>query len=81
MSNAKGAKRSWLVDLKSGNGSLSESEDKADCMITISDADFVQLVDGKLNPQQAFMQGKIKIKGNMMLAQKLQVLFDANKRK
>jgi len=26
---------------------------------------------GKLNPQQAFMKGQLKIKGNMMLAQKL----------
>ena len=37
---------------------------------------FVQFqVTGKLNPQKAFMQGKLKIKGNIMLSQKLQALL------
>ena len=45
---------------------------KADVTITISDGDFVNLMEGKLNPQKAFFQGKLKIKGNMGLAMKLQ---------
>lgn len=36
---------------------------KADLTINISDDDFVALSLNKLNPQQAFMQGKIKLKG------------------
>ena len=36
---------------------------------------------GKLNPQLAFMKGKLKIKGNIMLTQKLKSLIDANKPK
>ena len=44
---------------------------KADVTITIKDGDFVQLVEGKLNAQTAFMSGKIKIKGNMGLAMKM----------
>jgi len=31
--------------------------------------------DGKLNSQMAFMQGKLKIKGDMNLAMKLQAIF------
>lgn len=39
--------------------------------------DFVKLMQGKLNAQQAVMSGAIKIAGNMMLAQKLRFLAEA----
>jgi len=70
-----GTKRIWLADLKK-EGVVREADDstKADCIIAISDDDFVKLMNGQLNAQQSFMQGKIKIKGNMMLAQKLRLL-------
>lgn len=63
--DSTGEGKSWLVDLSSGNGSISEasSTDKSDCAITIKDSDFVKLVNGKLNAQSAFMTGKLKIKG------------------
>jgi len=32
-------------------------------------------VNGELNPMMAFMQGKIKVKGEMALALKLQSIF------
>jgi len=61
----------WIIDLKNGSGKVYKGEDKADATISISDADFVALAEGKMNGMQAFMQGKLKIQGNMMLAQKL----------
>jgi len=67
-------KKSWVVDLKSGTGSIKQSEEKADCIIGIKDDDFVKLMTGKLNAQNAFMEGKLKIKGNMAFAQKLRFL-------
>jgi len=69
-------KRYWLLDLKQGSGSINLVDDKAkaDCTIAISDDDFVKLMKGTLNPQQAFMKGQIKLRGNLMLAQKLQLL-------
>jgi len=70
-----GKKKSWFVDLKTGKGSITESDAKADCMIALKDSDFVLLMNGKLNPQNAFMQGKLKVQGNMMLAQKLNLLM------
>ena len=37
----------------------------------LSDDTFADLADGKLDGQKAFMTGKLKTKGNMMLATKL----------
>ncbi|XP_078574213.1 sterol carrier protein 2-like isoform X2 [Branchiostoma floridae x Branchiostoma japonicum] len=65
----------WLVDAKNGNGAVKfGSTDKADVTLTIKDADLSDLMTGKLNPQTAFFQGKLKIQGNMAVAMKLQSL-------
>jgi len=50
-----------------------------DCTITMADADLMAMAEGKLDGMQAFMGGKLKIKGNMMLAQKLQSILEAAK--
>lgn len=39
--------------------------------LSLSDADFAQLVAGKANAQRLFMSGKLKIKGDVMKATKL----------
>jgi len=39
--------------------------------LTLSDADFGNLVIGKANAQKLFMSGKLKIKGDVMKATKL----------
>ena len=44
----------------------------AKCIVTCSASDFMNVVSGKTNPQMAFMSGKLKIKGDMGLAMKLQ---------
>ncbi|XP_043941388.1 sterol carrier protein 2 [Protopterus annectens] len=70
-----GEEAMWTVDVKNGSGSVYASGDKvADCTITMSDEDFLALMTGKLNPQTAFFQGKLKIAGNMAMAMKLQNL-------
>lgn len=71
---------SWIIDLKNGSGKVYKGEGKADATITISDADFCALAEGKINGMQAFMQGKLKIQGNMMLAQKLGSVLEAAKK-
>lgn len=48
---------------------------KPDCTITVDDDDFVKIMVGKLNPQRAFIMGKLNIKGNVLLLQKLNTLW------
>lgn len=66
-----GNKAKYTADLKNGTGSLSSGVDGADITITVSEADFLDLVLGKLTGQKAYMSGKIKVKGNIMQAMKL----------
>ncbi|MCI2425380.1 MBL fold metallo-hydrolase [Candidatus Acetothermia bacterium] len=47
----------------------------ANLTVNVSDANFVSFLDGKLNPTTAVMTGKIKIKGDISLAMKLQSLL------
>lgn len=70
----------WTIDLKNGSGSLHTGphSGKADVTITLSDDDFLEVVQGKLNPQKAFFSGKLKVRGNIMLSQKLEVILKDN---
>jgi sterol carrier protein 2 len=76
ISTKEGASKAWTVDLKNDGGSVKEGEHgKADCVVSIADEDIIAMVSGKANGQQLFMQGKLKISGNMALAMKLQMVF------
>lgn len=69
----KGGKlvRTWTIDLKNENGSCKEGPDeKYSALFSVADSDFHDMCHGKLNPQMAFVQGKMKIKGSMSLATK-----------
>jgi putative sterol carrier protein len=62
----------WTIDLKNGDGKIVRGkEGKADATFTLLDEDAVKLFDGKLQPQTAFMQGKIKIRGNIAAAMRM----------
>ena len=61
----------YVIDLKNGSGSVRAGEDaSADCTFTMKSDDFALLAAGKLNPQTAFMAGKLKIKGSVGVAMK-----------
>lgn len=63
------------IDGTGDSNAISTNDDEADTTIEVSPEDFQQLLDGDLNPMGAVMAGKIKIKGDMGLAMKLQSLF------
>ena len=63
----------WTVDLTREPGVVTAgSTGTAKCTVTAKSEDFMNIVSGKMNPQMAFMSGKLKIKGDMGLAMKLQ---------
>ncbi len=65
----------WSVDLKNAPGGVTNAAAAApNCTISMATDDFIGLMTGKLNGQQAFMAGKLKVKGDMMLATKLSML-------
>mmetsp|Transcript_11048 Transcript_11048/g.29110 ORF Transcript_11048/g.29110 Transcript_11048/m.29110 type:complete len:167 (+) Transcript_11048:41-541(+) len=77
-----GATASWTVDAKTAGGAVTVGEGtKPDCTITIGDADLMAMAAGKLTGMAAFMGGKMKLKGNMALAQKFGALIEAKKSK
>ena len=74
----------WTVDLRNGAGGVNAGppqRGKADCTITVEDDDLLSIAAGKANPQQLFMKGKLKVKGNIMLTTKLDQLFQQEKAK
>ncbi len=55
----------------SGNTVTANKNDPASCTITMTADDFKDLIQGRLQPTSAFMQGKMRVDGDMMLAMKL----------
>ena len=65
----------WLVDVKDGNLTVNEGGGDADVTIASSAETFEKIRSGEQNPTTAYMTGKLKIKGDMGAAMKLQKLF------
>jgi len=65
----------WKVDVQDSGVKVTEGDSDAGTTITIAEDDFNRLVAGELNPMTAFMTGKLKVKGDMGAAMKLQKLF------
>jgi 3-hydroxyacyl-CoA dehydrogenase/3a,7a,12a-trihydroxy-5b-cholest-24-enoyl-CoA hydratase len=65
----------WTLDLKSGKGEVKPGTvDKADCTLEMSDADFMAMSSGQVDPQKLYFGGKLKIAGDIMASQKLTFL-------
>jgi putative sterol carrier protein len=66
----------WAFKITNGQGEvIPGGVEKPDVTFTISDKDWIAITEGKLDGMNAFMTGKLKVAGDMMLAMKLQSLF------
>ena len=77
-----GARIKFIIDdnpiLIDGSGTenvVSKVDEEADCVIICSAETMAGLKSGDVNPMMAVMMGKVKIKGDMGLAMKLQSLI------
>jgi len=66
----------WVVNIDDGQCHITtEPVDKPDMAIAMAADDYMAMTRGELNPMNAFMQGKIKVQGDMNLAMKFQGMF------
>ena len=70
------------MDLKNLPGNVGQgAPSSADVTMIMDSEDFVKMFQGSLKPTAAFMSGKLKIKGDMGKAMKLEKLMGAVKSK
>ena len=65
----------WTVKVADGGVTVDEGDTGGDCTIATTAEIFEKVVKGEQNPTAAYMSGKLKIKGDMGAAMKLQKLF------
>jgi putative sterol carrier protein len=65
----------WTVRVDNGTVSVDEGEHDADTTIQASEDTFMKIVNREQNATSAFMTGKLKVRGDMGQAMKLQQLF------
>jgi len=67
----------WYIDLKNDSGAAGPGEPpvQADVVMTMDSADFSKMFAGKMKPTMAFMSGKLRIKGDMTMAIKMEKMM------
>jgi putative sterol carrier protein len=65
----------WTVRVADGGVTVDDGDTGGDCTISTSAEVFERIVSGEQNPTAAYMSGKLKVKGDMGAAMKLQKLF------
>jgi putative sterol carrier protein len=65
----------WTISVADGTIEVTEGMGEADCTFSATEESFAKIVAGEQNPTTAYMTGKLKIKGDMGAAMKLQKIF------
>jgi putative sterol carrier protein len=67
----------WFISVRDGAIKIEEARHDADCTISCDEPDFIDIVEGRRNLMTATMQGRVKIHGDITLAQKFHGLVSA----
>jgi putative sterol carrier protein len=65
----------WTVKVADGAITVAEGVEDADCTFSATEETFEKIASGEQNATTAYMTGKLKIKGDMGAAMKLQKIF------
>jgi putative sterol carrier protein len=65
----------WTVAVADGAITVTDGASDADCTFSASEETFEKIASGEQNATTAYMTGKLKIKGDMGAAMKLQKIF------
>lgn len=70
----------YVIQINDSTCDIQQGENAdADVVLTTSDEVFIELITGKIAGAMAFMSGKLKIDGDIMLAKEISDYFDASK--
>lgn len=75
LKNKAGETAEWHIDLKKEGKVGVGLGEKPTVTLSLSDDDFGKLVAGKANAQRLFMGGKLKVKGDVMKATKMEPIL------
>jgi len=59
------------IDGTGAEPAVDNDDGAADCTITVSKDDFVEIAEGRQDAQMAFMMGKLQVDGDMSIAMQL----------
>jgi putative sterol carrier protein len=65
----------WTVKVADGAITVAEGASDPDCTFSATEETFEKIASGEQNATTAYMTGKLKIKGDMGAAMKLQKIF------
>jgi len=69
--------RAYTVTIKDKQASYTKCEpSNARVVLGLTLADYLRVISGEVNGTQAFMQGKLRVKGDVMLAQQVPLMFE-----
>ena len=67
----------WFIAVDDGAIHVEETKRDADCTISCDEPDFVDIMEGRRQLITSHMQGRVRIRGDMALAQKFHGLVGA----